>query len=322
LAALEQFSADLAAFLTPSPRHPIWQPLAKAISRDFRANFAEATVFLGWLPLVLALVATLAWRRPTPPGRFWVIVYWVFGLLTLGPTLQWRGRAWLPLPARWLAEVPVWRELRIPSRFTVMVMLALAVLCALVLAWLVGSSAPAGRRALRRYVLPLAALLVLFEYLPVPLPLADRSVPAVYAAIAADTTAPPGTGAVLDLPVGLHDSFAGYGGWNPLAMYNQTVTGRPYVGAHVSRIPAAVFAIYTTMPVISRLAEIDRGAAFSAADVAADRQLLNQVVADLDLRYIAAPTWYRNQAGFDYVKQVFAGCLEALPCPVNSAGGH
>ncbi len=326
LADLERFSADLAAFLTPSEEHPLWGNSA-LFSGRFPSNFAEGTVFLGWLPLGLALVATVAGlpsaaaRRTSPERATWLLTFWGFGFLALGPTLQWRGQKLLPLPARWLAEVPIWRELRVPSRFTVMVVLALGVMCALALAWLFGSGAPAWRRALRRYCLPLAALIVLLEYLPAPLRLSDRAVPPVYRAIAADTAAAPHTGAVLDLPVGLNDSFRGFGGWNPLALYHQTITGRPVVGAHISRIPLTIFDAYRTMPIVGRLGLLDTGApTFTAEDVAADRQVLNQVVVELDLRYIVAPEWYRDQPGFDYVQQVFAGCLEPLPGDDTAVG--
>jgi hypothetical protein len=41
------FQADLLAFITPSPLHPLLGPLVQPITRMFKGNLAEATVFAG-----------------------------------------------------------------------------------------------------------------------------------------------------------------------------------------------------------------------------------------------------------------------------------
>lgn len=311
-AMLKTFSADLAAFITPSAQHPLLGAWADQISAVFTANFAERTVYLGLLPLVLALVATAQFQKWPAARRWWILAFWGFGLLALGPVLHWRGLELFPLPAQWFGEIPILREARIPSRWTIMVMLTLAVLAGQTLARL---GQHWGQRQ-RYLMLALGAGLVLFEYLPAPLRLADRSVPLVYHTIA--QTAP--AGAVLDLPFGINDSFQGLGGWNPKALYFQTITARPIIGAHISRIPASIFAAYTQLPIIGRLASLEQGATFSAADVSVDQPFRDQIAETLDLRFIVVPDWYQKMPGHLYLQQVFAGCLEPLPSDARATG--
>jgi hypothetical protein len=133
-------------------------------------------------------------------------------------------------------------------------------------------------------------------------------VPAIYYRIAADKS----PGAVLELPFGLNDSFQGIGGWNPQAMYYQTVTGHPIVGAHVSRTPERVFRAYEQMAIISRLARIERGEPYSASDVQADRLALADVIEALNLRYIVAPEWHKASLAHAYILELFGDCLEMV----------
>jgi hypothetical protein len=295
------FSADLAAYLLPNPNHPLWRSVMTGPTRAFHG---EWVVTIGILPWIMTIGAT--WRVRREPGqvRLWVIVFWLFLLLSLGPFLNWLGEnTGVRLPFYLLRNVPVLREARVLSRYSVLVALAAAVLTGVGLAWLVKQ-----RKARPQVVYGLAALLVLFELLPAPLTLADRAVPPVYRQIAADG----GDGAVLDLPFGVNDSFGGIGGWNPQAMYYQSATGRPIVGAHVSRTPERVFDGYEQMAIIGRLARIERGESFTEADVAADRMALAEVIERLDLDYIVAPVEYIGSAGYDYVVSVFGTCLAAI----------
>jgi len=308
---LEALSADLAGFITPSALHPVFGAWAGEFGRGWSTSFAEHTVYLGIIPLILILVGTAGMGRWSIAGRWWVLAFWAFLLLALGPVLHWRGTDLFPLPYGWFVDVPVFREARVPGRWVIMAIMSLAVMVGQVLAWIgqhwKGIAGP----------LYLAiALLILFEYLPAPLRLADRAIPLVYRTIAAD----PAPGSVLDMPFGINDSFTSLGGWNPGAMYFQTITARPIIGAHIARIPADVFEAYAQMPILGRLAKIENGDAYSSADVEADRQMRNELVQRLDLGFVVIPEWYAAEPGSDYILQVFDGCLEALPGDDRATG--
>lgn len=304
LSMLRRFSADLSAFITPSITHPVVGQWARQFSAGVKGNFSESTVYLGIVALSLAFYATIRYRRWSPPARFWVLSFWIFLLLSLGPDLHWREQALLPLPSRLLSEVPIFREIRVPSRFVVMVVLSLSPLVALSLKEI--SELIKAKRELM--FMTATCVLILFEYLSVPWVTADRTIPDIYTVIAEDRR----PGAVLDLPFGINTGFRGLGGWNPVAMYYQTATGRPIIGSHVSRLPVSVFEFYSGLPIIQRLVTIEDGVEFLDEDVTVDRQTVNAFMRDLDVRFIVVHAAQRDELIHKYILQVFHGCLEVL----------
>jgi hypothetical protein len=308
---LETFSADILGFIIPSAQHPIFGVWAEQISQGWNTHFAEHTVYLGITPLFLILFATFTFRKWTTVVRWWIVAFWIFVLLALGPVPHWDGQALFPLPYQWLIEVPLFREARIPSRWIIMAIMSLAVVVGQILTWIT--------QRWNKFSFAIntcIATIILFEYLPAPLYLGDRSVPLVYYIIAQDTQ----QGSVLDMPLGLNDSFTSVGGWNPRAMYFQTITAKPIIGAHISRIPISVIDAYTQMSIIGRLAKIEQGENYTTADIKADQRLRNEVAQILNLRFIVIPDWYEEEPGSDYIIQVFSNCLEKLSGDNNALG--
>jgi len=233
------YSADLLAFFTPQQFHPLWGDWAAAEAKVFTATVSEYQVFAGFTVLALALLGTFATLRRTAPGTktgawrsarwgggigLWLLTLIFFFLLSLGPVLHIAGRTALlpdgreiPLPYAWLVRiVPFMNISRSVSRFDAMVMLALAILAALGLNWLV-------RRGRAGRVAAIAALgLIVFEFLPVPYPMSPPDTPAWYKTLAAD----PRPGSVLILPMD----------WDrPNYLLDQTTHGKPLVAGYISR---------------------------------------------------------------------------------------
>jgi hypothetical protein len=308
---LETFSADIAGFIVPSIQHPVFGTWAQNISQGWNTKFAEHTLYLGISPLILIIVGTIMFKKWSIEIRWWILAFWFFILFALGPVLHWRGQALFSLPYQWLVEVPLFREARIPSRWTIMAILSLAVVVGQILTWM-------GRHSHKSLIAINIgfAILILFEYLPAPLYLGDRSVPLVYYTIRQDKQ----QGSVLDMPFGLNDSFTSLGGWNPQAMYFQTITAQPIIGAHISRIPLSVIDAYAQMPIIGRLTKIEQGEDYSSADVKADQQMRNEIAQMLNLRFIVIPDWYEKEPGTNYILQVFSGCLERIPSDNKALG--
>ena len=130
-----RFSGDLLAYVVPSPLHPLWGGWTAPAYRlmDRAGSSLESVMFLGYVPLALALVA-LGTRR-TRPTAFWFAASAAFALLALGPVLHVAGHAVprpfsLLMPYRWLAILPYGDIPRVPSRLVVMTMLCLSVITA------------------------------------------------------------------------------------------------------------------------------------------------------------------------------------------------
>jgi hypothetical protein len=216
---------DLLALVLPNPNHPLAPSAIRAWLTPRPDQYYENVASLTFVALATLAVAWRAgWRVP----RLWAAFAVVFGALALGPFVHVAGlNTQLPGPWAFLRYVPVIGLARTPGRFTVMVMLALAVLFGSALYWL-GRRWPARRRAL---LLTCGALLV-FELLPAPRPLFSAAVPAIYQHVAAA----PADVRVLELPFGVRDGTMSAGNFTARSQFFQTAHGKRLVGGYLSRV--------------------------------------------------------------------------------------
>lgn len=237
-----RLSADLLAFVTPSGFHPWWGAAVRTwADRTYTSSFSEYTVFVGFAALGLAVLGAWGGGR----GRwFWLVATLTFFVLALGPVLHVAGQTnvlpgggQLRLPYAWLYDaLALMRISRSVSRFAVMVMLGIAVLAAMGVAWLL--TRLSSRPRLRAVTPWLLAGAILFEFLPVPYPVSPPDTPAWYTTLAQT----PGRGAVLNLPVN----------WDrPGYLLYQTVHGRPLTVGYISRDDPRTFT--TRVPVLEQL---------------------------------------------------------------------
>ncbi|MBP8974206.1 MAG: hypothetical protein KBH93_10055 [Anaerolineae bacterium] len=224
------YSADALSFASPSPFGWLgdWG-LAPVYARDvLGTNSAEGTAYMGVVALVLAALAVL--RRP--PARLWLLVAVGAALLSLGPLLKWRDapltvefesfKTYVTLPWIVAQELPLLDAARAPGRFNLLTALAISALVSagagVVLGWL-------RRPALRAALVALLGVAVLVEYqVFAPFPTDDVSQPPYYEALANA----PDVRAVLDVPVS--DPLVA-----KLALYTQTIHGKPLIAGHALR---------------------------------------------------------------------------------------
>ncbi len=129
---------------------------------------AHAYLFPGYLPLLLAIVAVGAAGRRSAPMRHLTVCYSLLAvvsvLLITGPPLSlWPLVYWLP----------GFNFIRVPSRFVILVVLALSVLSALGFEWLT-RRVPAGSGS-RRWSVAVVAGCLLVEFAVAPLDVAPFS---------------------------------------------------------------------------------------------------------------------------------------------------
>ncbi|MBL7064795.1 MAG: hypothetical protein ISS49_11415 [Anaerolineae bacterium] len=227
-------SADLLAFFTPSPYHPLLPRLGLVPGFAHRVFpdqewLRSALAYPGLVAVGLALWSV---------RRGWPVVPWVAlalgaAILSLGPLLV-VGRetvtytvdgqvGHIVMPYSLVRLIPYYDLGRTPGRLNATGMLAVGVLAAYGMADLLARLA-----AFRWWagLLALAAVaLILFECLPIwPFPAGDATIPPVIQYI----TDQPGDGALLHLPMSRRRV-------NHRALYFQTATGRPIVGGEVHR---------------------------------------------------------------------------------------
>jgi hypothetical protein len=216
---------DLVSFVLPNPNHP----LAPAALRDWLTPRPDAYYEnVASLTCVALGTIVLAWRTGWRIPRFWAGLALFFGGLALGPFVHVAGMiTHVPGPWAFLRYVPIVGLARTPSRFSVVVMLAVAVLFASALVWLAGRHP--GRR---RVVLAVAAALLVFELWPAPRPLYSAAIPPIYAHVAAA----PADLRHLELPIGVRDGTFSIGNFTARSQFFQTMHGKRLIGGYLSRV--------------------------------------------------------------------------------------
>ena len=169
-----RFSADLAAFVTPSSFHSVWGDVTEPIySSVFTGNVAESTHYLG-LSVVLFLVFFQRTVVDTTK-RFWLWATLLFLIVSLGPQLKILG--WIthiPLPYALVQDLPILDSVRAVGRASVFVGLGGAALLALV----------AYAQVKRISMAMLFGGLILFEFLFMPVASQAARVPLIYEEVA------------------------------------------------------------------------------------------------------------------------------------------
>jgi hypothetical protein len=216
---------DLMALVLPNPNHPLTPRVIADWLTTFQGGYHEAVVSI---PFVALVTLGVAWRTGWRASRWWTGLAVAFGALALGPFVHVGGlNTYVPGPWALLRFVPVLGLTRTPSRFSVVMMLAVAVLFATALAWL-GRTYPSRRRLM----LATVTALLLAELLPAPLTLHSAAVPRFYRRVAAA----PGDVRVLELPTGIRDGTSSVGNFTARSQFFQTVHEKPLIGGYLSRV--------------------------------------------------------------------------------------
>jgi hypothetical protein len=254
---------DLLAYVLPPPDHLLATDAIRAGWKRLGIN-RTYDAFIGYVVIALAVYGAI---RQWPSARFWVLAALVYFGLALGPELRVNGHLYSEVPMPYQLVEGLFRVLRKPDRFNVLLGLPIAMLVAF------GVQSLLQQRRLSRHpaVVGLAAcLLILAEYRQAPFPNFAPATPAWFNQLAQE----PGRAAILDLPMDLVKSNKWY-------MFYQITHGKPLVEGRVSRVPREAFAFMREVPLLQQLRRSNR---IDPELVDISRQL--RQLSDADVRYI------------------------------------
>ena len=197
--------------------------------------------FVGFVPLILAVYAVVRRPRQALP---WAGPAVFFFLLALGPYLRFHGQVYPEIRLPFSLAIGLFSGMGfdVPDRFNLALMAALSVLVGLACAQL-------AVRPKKTWLLVLVALLIVGEYLVVPMPLRDPPPDSpFYQTMAADKEAY----AIVDLPL---TREAG-----EVHRYFQTIHQKPIVGGWDHRVPCSAFAFIDGNPLLGSWRGVDRPA--------------------------------------------------------------
>ena len=224
--------ADLLAYVLPTLQHPLLGPWTRPVYEQQFENNTQYWAFVGIVPLLLALfIAVTRPRRALP----WLLTGFFFFVLALGPIPRLNGSVYpqVTLPYGWALTLFSTIGFDIPNRFNLAMMPALSVLTGL-------ACAEIATRTGKRWPLLILSLLIVGEYLVIPLPVEPAPADsAFYDQLAADGE----EYAIVDFPL---ERAPG-----EVHRYWQTRHTKPIVGGWDHRVPPSAFAFIESNPLLS-----------------------------------------------------------------------
>ncbi|HIQ12613.1 MAG TPA: hypothetical protein EYH29_07075 [Caldilineales bacterium] len=295
-----KLSADLAGWFTPTALHPLWGtdwPARLRAVQEGAAPFNDVnTVFLGFVTVALALIGAAAlWKR----SRGWIAATILAAIFTLGPLLQIYGRILydfdgletsIPLPFILLHYIPFVKGNRTANRWSIVLMLALAVLAAWGAWWLLGKMNGEGaegrgnERARGWLALGVTGLLaagILVEHAAMPLPTTNARIPDAVQQLASLPD-----GAVWQIPMGWRNSFGVLGVERTQAQYWMTAHHKPIISGNTSRNPAIKFDYFARLPLVAAIVQAESGHPPDDDLLAAARDQADEVITLWGVRYL------------------------------------
>lgn len=297
-----QYSADALGFLIPSWNNVLFGSFARGLdAKIFVAGF-EGTVYAGPIVLLLAAIGIWKGRRTQPRWAMRAgIAAGIFYLLSLGPEIRILGKlTGIPGPAALLYQFRFARFVSAPARFDVIVMLCLAILSAIGLAWCLGNLERKSRRVSLVFA---ASVLLILEALTVPFPRSSIVDPA---------SAPGASGIVRScrLPASVHDGAVltfPLQQWPYVqkAMWMQITDGGRYalVDGYLSYVPSDVWREFYQVPLLRSLMSL-QGTYHTPIDAASGRRSLPSAIRRLNLSAIVVFDSPERNAAIRYLETV------------------
>ncbi len=283
----DRYVANVASYFVPGPQQTL---LGSYWGQSFDRNLTETTVFPGYLVLVLGVAACFHPRVRRSHG-FWILSAGVFFVLSLGAILHVGGwRTGIPLPFALFDHLPLLHNLRAPSRFSILVMLCLAVLVSAIwTSWMERSPKP----ALRSLWTAGATLLLVAEFIAVPVPIFQAGVATIYDRIKEE----PGDFTVVEIP-GV-EQIPGH------LMYHQTFHGKRIFIGTAARVPREKTDYYFGLHLIRPLVDLRKGKLTLTPElVESEKTLAPKVARFLDIRYFMVDPSYIKRGVVDFLEQV------------------
>jgi hypothetical protein len=300
----EVVGVDLLLFGIPSVFHPILGKISWKISPQLTPYLTYSTAYVGYSILLFSLYTSIRLRTHYSFSiNFWILSGLCFFLLSLGPFLQINGQqvfhlgSWsfsVPLPYLLLLKLPVIAGARISGRFSVFLMLSLAVLAAYTIKSLFQKMVQI-RRWLSLVGIIIVGGIVMLEYLMFPFPvLCDQSVSKIYFDIQKDLD----DVSILELPLQLKSGGKTIAVGSSEIDLAQTIHQKRVIGGYVARVPVPVMRYFSQLPILKSLLAIQNGTILSEKTILQDKRYVDYFIRFLQLKYVILHERDRFGMGF------------------------
>jgi hypothetical protein len=296
-------SNDLMSFFLPSHLNPFLGRFTTDFYSNIPSWFAEKVNFIGYVVLALSLFTCFRLRK-NPEVKFWILVTLFFSIISLGPILHINGvysftafKTYIALPYVVMYDiVPFLDNCRTVGRFFVVATLGFSVLAGYGLSDLFKYK-PEKKVLIGAVV----SSLIILEFLCIPYPTVQASVPAFYDKISNDQE----NYGLLEIPL---NHNAGY--MNFEYLYYQTVHHKPLVGGYAARYPANIRSFQKYTPFIRELNFYPAPQEDILPDVT---QIGSSVLRLNNIRYVIIHTNELSDQQINYVNKLLKETLKTVP---------
>ncbi len=253
---------------------------------------------LGYVPLFFAFFTLVNLKNISYEKRkviaFWLIIGIVFFLIALGPLSFGRNQSLNKFSLYNFLCSGILRQLRIPVRFSLVVLIAIYILAAFGVERFVKLNKA---KFLNNANLCLFLIILqIIEFLPIPYPLLKLKVPRVYRNLALlDIDSP-----ILVLPLGWQSSYKTLGTYDKRIQFYQTIHGHPIFQGQVARIEDSYFNYYISQEGFRYLIDADKRMPTSA-----EKRQVHNILCKYGIKYVVIHGTYFDKKYLDTLLKMF-----------------
>ena len=300
---IPSLSNDLMSFFLPSHLNPFFGRFTTDFYSNIPSWLAEKVNFIGYVVLALSLFACFRLRKKQEV-KFWILVTLFFSIISLGPILHINGvysftafKTYIALPYVVMYDiVPFLDNCRTVGRFFVVATLGFSVMAGYGLSELFKY-----RPEKKILISAVVCSLVILEFLCIPYPTTQVSVPSFYQKISNDQE----NYGLLEIPL---NHNAGY--MNFEYLYYQTVHHKPLVGGYAARYPANIRNFQKYTPFIRELNFYPAPQEDILPNVT---QIGSSVLRLNNIRYVIIHTNELSDQQVNYVNKLLKETLKTVP---------
>lgn len=302
LSEVKYWSADVLSWVIPVNFSAYFGDIGKYFREYFFLNGIENQLYLGFGVLFIFLISFFIKKNQSERGIiFWQLLVIFFAVLSLGPLLKIAGQTefilndvkfTIALPYMMFYKIPYLDVARVPSRFSVLLMLCLGI----VFSWVVKKMVVAINNSVN-FSWETRKLLLIFlfiglgsvlwlEYSCWPMSMQELYVPKIYGEIKKDRA----EFTIMELPLWWASGHRSAGKQKTIIQYWQIYHEKRILNGSVSRVPDAIFDYYLAKPGIKYLVDVEHNI---LDDSDSDKLLVEKVWRDeLGVKYIVVHKKY------------------------------
>ena len=244
--AAEFYSPDILAYLVSPQGTIINDIIANYNAQLAQISFSgpEWAVYLGLTVIILLpFIVIQVIRKRKNYCVFWVIVFFIFFILSLGPELHFFANqdTGVILPFSYLHNLPLLNMARVPVRILIIAILAISVLVAWILSEIKSSK-------VRYAIVAILSVIYIGELFLLPIYIQELKPPGAYIFLKEQSDSKEAKESVIEFPLFFTDRTDILGKKETIFLYYQTIHEHKMINGYLSYTPSNFLKQYTDIP--------------------------------------------------------------------------